>query len=209
MSKKMQKESARSRSSRATAGPAASKGKSKSTSKSSTRVISKGKPAMLTEGDQAPSFSLPQAGGGTVSLADFAGRNLVLFFYPRAGTPGCTIEASDFSRLAEKFTAADTSLLGVSADPVKAIETFHKKNLLKIPLATDEVHSTLKAFGVWDKKSMYGKVFDGVVRSTFLVGKTGRILKIWRKVKVSGHADDVLSTVIGTAKAAATHPSVS
>ena len=189
MSKKMQKESAKSKSPRKTAGPAASKGKSKSAVKNTL----KGKLAVLEEGDRAPSFSLPQAGGGTVSLSDFAGRNLVLFFYPRAGTPGCTIEASDFSRLAGKFAAADAALLGVSADPVKTIETFHKKNLLKFSLVTDEVHSSLKAYGVWDKKSMYGKMFDGIVRSTFLIGKTGRILKIWRKVKVAGHADEVLA----------------
>lgn len=188
MSKKMQKESAKPRSPRKTAGPSA-----------------RSKPALLAEGDRAPSFSLPQAGGGKVSMADFAGRNLVLFFYPRAGTPGCTVEASDFSRLARKFAAADTGLLGVSADPLTVVETFHKNNLLKIPLVTDEVHATLKAFGVWDKKSMYGKVFDGIVRSTFLVGKTGRILKIWRKVKVNGHADEVLAA----AKEAITQPPVS
>ncbi len=127
MSKKMQKESAKPRSPRKTAGSASNKSK----------------PAALAEGDQAPFFSLPQAGGSTASLTDFAGQNLVLFFYPRAGTPGCTIEASDFSRLAKKFAAADTALLGVSADPMKTIEAFHKKNLLKIPLATDEVQSLL------------------------------------------------------------------
>lgn len=192
MSKKMQKESAKPRSPRKT-GPAASKDGSKS------------KPATLVEGNKAPPFSLPQAGGGAVSLRDFAGRNLVLFFYPRAGTPGCIIEASDFSRLATKFTAVDTALLGVSADPLRSIETFHQKNLLKIPLVTDEVYSTLKAFGVWDKKSMYGKTFDGIVRSTFLIGKTGRILQIWRKVRVDGHAEAVLATV----KAAAAQPAVS
>ncbi len=140
-----------------------------------------------------------------MSLADFAGRNLVLFFYPRAGTPGCTIEASDFSRLAAKFAAMDTALLGVCADPVKSIETFHQKHLFKFPLATDELHSTLKAFGVWDKKSMYGKTFDGIVRSTFLIGKTGRILQIWRKVKVDGHAEAVLAA----AKATEAKPDVS
>lgn len=149
--------------------------------------------ATLSEGDKAPRFSLPRAGGGTISSADFAGGNLVLFFYPRAGTPGCTVEAADFSRMAGKFEAARTAVLGVSADPVKRIQTFQEKNLLEIPLATDELHKTLMAYGVWEKKSMYGKVFDGIVRSTFLIGPTGRILKIWRKVKVAGHADEVLA----------------
>ncbi len=180
MSKKMQKELAKPRSPRKTARPAIAKNAPESK-------------LALAEGDMAPSFSLPQAGGGMVSLADFTGRNLVLFFYPRAGTLGCTIEASDFSRLAGKFAAVDTALLGVSADPLKTIEMFHKKNLLKIPLVTDEVHSTLKAFGVWNKKSMYGKTFDGIVRSTFLIRTSGRILKIWRKVKVDGHAEEVLA----------------
>lgn len=167
--------------------------------KASKAASSKSSQTSLMEGNKAPSFSLPQAGGGTVSLKDFAGRNLVLFFYPRAGTPGCTVEASDFSRLVAKYTAANTAVLGVSADPLKTVEAFHKKQLLKFPLATDEDHSTLKAFSVWDKKSMYGKLFDGIVRSTFLIGKTGRILKIWRKVKVAGHAEEVLAA----AKAAA------
>ncbi len=189
MSKKMQKESAKPRLPRKTAGSTATKSK----------------PAALAVGNQAPFFLLPQAGGGMVSLTDFTGQNLVLFFYPRAGTPGCTIEASDFSRLAKKFTAADTALLGVSADPMKTIEAFHKKNLLKIPLVTDEVHLSLKAYGVWDKKSMYGKVFDGIVRTTFLIGKTGVILKIWQKAKVNGHADEILAA----AKAAAEGLSVS
>ncbi len=197
MSKKIQKESAVPGSPRKTARP------------KSFNSASKSKPAVLAEGDQAPSFSLPQADGGTVSLADFAGRNLVLFFYPRAGTPGCTIEAADFSRLSRKFAAANTDVLGVSADPVKTIETFHKKNLLKTPLVTDEAHLTLRAFGVWDKKSMYGKSFDGIVRSTFLIGETGRILKIWRKVRVAGHADEVLSAVLSAAKAGKAHSPIS
>lgn len=189
MSKKMQKDSVSPRSPQKPAKP----------------VTAQNDQTTLAEGSKAPSFSLPQAGGGTVSLADFAGRNLVLFFYPRAGTPGCTLEASDFSRLAPKFAALDTGLLGISADPIKAIETFHKKHLLKFPLATDEDAIMLKTFGVWDKKSMYGKTFDGIVRSTFLIGKTNRILKIWRKVKVDGHAENVLAAV----KAAAAGSAVS
>lgn len=156
--------------------------------------------AGLAQGDPAPAFSLPDGHGHVISPADFVGRKLVVFFYPRAGTPGCTIEASDFNRLGPEFAAANTAVLGVSADPPKAIESFRKKQLLEIPLVTDEIHDTLKSYGVWEKKSMYGKVFDGIVRTTFLIGEDGRILKVWRKVKVEGHADEVLAVATaGTA----------
>lgn len=159
-----------------------------------TRPVSTRQPVeKLVEGTRAPSFSLPLAGGGTVSLADFAGRKLVIFFYPRAGTEGCTREALDFSRLSSAFAAEKTELLGVSADPLKAQETFQRKNLLKISLASDEEHRMLTAYDVWQEKSMYGKTFMGIVRTTVLIDAHSKIERIWSKVKVDGHAEEVLS----------------
>jgi peroxiredoxin Q/BCP len=147
----------------------------------------------LAVGDLAPMFTLPCDGGGQVTLADFRGRKLVLFFYPKANTPGCTREAQAFSALARDFAAAGTALLGVSADPVKAQERFKAKFDLTVPLASDEAHTMLEAYGVWGEKSMYGKKFMGVFRVTLLVGPGGRILRIWRNVKVPGHAEEVLA----------------
>ena len=147
----------------------------------------------LAEGMKAPSFRLPRDGGETVTLADFAGRKLVLFFYPRADTPGCTKEAIDFTRLADAFAERQTAVLGVSADPLKAQERFRDKHELKVPLLSDEQHKMLEAYGAWGEKSMYGRTFLGVIRTTVLVGADGRIARIWRHVKVDGHADDVLA----------------
>jgi peroxiredoxin Q/BCP len=143
-------------------------------------------------GAKAPAFSLSHDGGGTVSLADFAGRKLVLFFYPRADTTGCTKEAIDFSRLRGDFGRADTENLGVSADPVPALAKFKAKYKLAIALASDEKHRMLEAYGVWQEKSMYGRKFLGIVRTTFLIGRDGRIAKVWPKVSVDGHAAEVL-----------------
>jgi peroxiredoxin Q/BCP len=147
----------------------------------------------LAEGARAPSFSLPRDGGGTVSLADYAGRKLVLFFYPRADTPGCTKEALDFTRLSAAFAAHQVAVLGISADPVKAQEAFRNKHQLSIPLVSDEHHEMLQAYGAWGEKSMYGRTFQGILRTTVLVGADGRILRVWRNVKVDGHADEVLA----------------
>ena len=147
----------------------------------------------LTEGSKAPAFSLPRDGGSTVSLGDYAGQKLVLFFYPRADTPGCTKEAIDFTRLAGAFAEAQTVVLGVSADPLKAQEAFRNKHELTTPLVSDEQHEMLEAYDVWGEKSMYGRTFLGVLRTTVLIGKDGRILRIWRHVKVDGHADEVLA----------------
>ena len=149
-------------------------------------------PALAVEGSLAPSFSLPRDGGATVSLADFAGQKLVIFFYPRANTPGCTKEAIDFTRLGREFKATGTAVLGVSADPLKAQESFRDKHDLTTPLLSDETQSMLKAYGAWGEKSMYGKVFEGVLRTTVLIGSDGRVARIWRGVKVDGHADAVL-----------------
>jgi peroxiredoxin Q/BCP len=119
----------------------------------------------------------------------------VLFFYPRADTPGCTKEAIDFTRLANAFAENQTAVLGVSADPPKAQEAFRDKHELSIPLVSDEKHDMLEAYGVWGEKSMYGKTFQGILRTTVLIGADGRIIRIWRHVRVDGHADEVLAAV--------------
>ena len=147
------------------------------------------------EGGKAPGFRLPRDGGDSVSLADYAGQKLVLFFYPRADTPGCTREAIDFTRLKADFAESGTAVLGVSADTVKAQESFRNKHELAIPLISDEHHEMLEAYGAWGEKSMYGKTFHGILRTTVLIGADGRIIRIWRHVRVDGHADEVLAAV--------------
>jgi peroxiredoxin Q/BCP len=147
------------------------------------------------EGAMAPGFSLPSDGGGTVSLADYAGKKLVLFFYPRADTPGCTREAIDFTRLNDAFADEGAAVLGISADTVKAQESFRTKHQLSVPLISDEQHEMLEAYGAWGEKSMYGRNFMGIIRTTVLIGADGRIVKIWRNVRVDGHADEVLAAV--------------
>lgn len=117
----------------------------------------------------------------------------MIFFYPRADTPGCTREAMDFSRLAKDFAASRTSVLGVSADPVKTQEAFGNKHKIGVPLLSDEKHSMLTAYGAWGEKSMYGKTFIGILRTTVLIDARGKIARIWRNVRVDGHADEVLS----------------
>ncbi len=148
---------------------------------------------LLAPGDKAPPFLLPRDGGGRISLSDFAGRNFVLYFYPKADTPGCTREARAFSALRPAFEAAGTAILGVSADPVRAQDKFKAKYDLSIPLASDETHQMLAAYGAWGEKSMYGRTFMGVIRTTFLIDRQGRIARIWPKVSVEGHAEDVLA----------------
>ena len=148
-------------------------------------------PQSPAEGAPAPDFNLPRDGGGTVSLADFKGGKLVLFFYPKADTSGCTIEAKDFSRLNAQFAKAGVSVIGVSADPVKKQDAFKAKHDLATPLASDETHAMLEAYGVWGEKSLYGRKFMGITRSTFLIGKDGKVARVWPKVKVDGHVDEV------------------
>ena len=143
-------------------------------------------------GDKAPAFKLPRDGGGEVSLASLKGKKLVLFFYPRADTPGCTLEAVAFTRLKSDFAACDTDVIGVSADPLKAQDKFRDKHALTTPLLSDETQTMLKAYGAWGEKSMYGKVFEGVLRTTVLIDIAGKITTIWRNVKVDGHAEAVL-----------------
>lgn len=155
----------------------------------------KGGTAALAAGAKAPAFTLPRDGGGTISLADFAGRKLVLYFYPRANTSGCTKEAIDFSRHKAAFNRVGAEILGVSADPVPAQDAFKAKHKLAIALASDEKHRMLDAYGVWQEKSMYGRKFFGIVRTTFLIGPDRRIARIWPRVSVGGHAEEVLAAV--------------
>lgn len=146
----------------------------------------------LVAGAKAPAFALPRDGGGKVSLKDFKGSNLVLYFYPKADTPGCTKEAIAFSRLRADFAKAGTVILGVSADPVAAQDKFKSKHKLSITLGSDETKKVLAAYGAWGEKSMYGRKFMGVIRKTFLIDAAGRIVRTWPKVRVAGHAEEVL-----------------
>ena len=164
----------------------------KATVKPKTESKPAGRSGGLAEGARAPEFSLPRDGGKSVSLADFAGEKLVVYFYPRADTPGCTRESMDFSRLAKDFAAARTKVIGVSADPVRAQDAFRDKYDLSVPLVSDEARSMIKAYGAWGEKSMYGKTFEGIIRTTVLVGADGRVQRVWRHVKVDGHAEQVL-----------------
>ncbi|KQV34309.1 MULTISPECIES: peroxiredoxin [unclassified Rhizobium] len=156
--------------------------------------------AKVATGDKAPDFTLPRDGGGTVSLSDFRGKWLVLFFYPKDDTPTCTTEAIDFSAKADAFTAAGVSLLGMSPDPVKKHDKFVKKYSLKTPLASDETKDICEAYGVWVEKSLYGRKYMGVERTTLLIAPDGTVAKLWEKVKISGHIDEVLQEA--TARAA-------
>jgi peroxiredoxin Q/BCP len=146
-------------------------------------------------GAKAPAFTLPRDGGGSVSLKDFAGRKLVLYFYPRADTPGCTKESIDFSRLKQAFARAGADILGVSADAVSAQDAFKAKHKLAISLGSDESRKMLDAYGVWQEKTLYGRKFLGIVRSTFLIGHDQRIAQVWPRVSVDGHAEAVLAAV--------------
>jgi peroxiredoxin Q/BCP len=140
----------------------------------------------------APDFQLPATGGRTVSRAGFAGKPFILYFYPKADTPGCTKEACAFQEALPKLGDMGLDVIGVSPDKIKSIQKFADKFSLTFPLASDEDHSVADMYGTWIEKSMYGKKYMGMERSTFLVGADGRILKCWRKVSVTGHADDVL-----------------
>jgi peroxiredoxin Q/BCP len=148
--------------------------------------------AKVTAGSKAPAFTLPTDGGGTVSLSDFKGRKLVLYFYPKADTSGCTREAMDFTRLKPAFTRANTAILGVSADPVTRLDKFKDKHGLKVTLGSDETHKVLEAYGVWAEKSLYGRKYMGILRNTYLIGPDGKVARVWEKVKVPGHAEEVL-----------------
>lgn len=149
-------------------------------------------PDLLAAGAAAPDFTLPRDGGAAISLRSLRGKKVVLYFYPRADTPGCTKEAIAFNGLRRAFEQAGTVILGVSADPVKAQDKFRDKYALGFPLVSDETHQMLEAYGVWGEKSMYGKTFLGVQRVSYLIDSKGIVAKVWPKVKVEGHAEDVL-----------------
>jgi thioredoxin-dependent peroxiredoxin len=147
----------------------------------------------LVAGDPAPDFELPTDGGGRAHLADLKGKRVVIYFYPKDDTSGCTAEAIAFNALRVKFAAAGTTVIGVSPDSAASHDGFKRKHDLKIALASDPERSAIGAYGVWKEKSMYGRKYFGVERSTFLIDRNGRIAKVWRKVKVPGHADEVLA----------------
>jgi thioredoxin-dependent peroxiredoxin len=145
-------------------------------------------------GDAIPDIALETPDGGSVRPSDFAGRKLVLFFYPKDDTPGCTTESKDFSALAQAFEQAGTALLGISKDPPKKHLKFIDKHSLSVPLASDaEAGGLSDALGIWTEKQNYGRTYMGMVRTTYLVGPDGRIARVWNKVKVKGHADEVLA----------------
>ena len=144
---------------------------------------------------QAPAFSLPNQKEQTVSLSDFTGKYLIFYFYPRDNTPGCTIEAKEFSALKEEFASLNCSIVGVSKDTIKKHQNFIAKQELTIDLLSDEENSVIDAYGAWQLKKNYGKEYMGIVRSTFLISPTGEIVKEWTKVRVKGHVDEVFATL--------------
>ncbi|MEO1748677.1 MAG: thioredoxin-dependent thiol peroxidase [Pseudomonadota bacterium] len=146
----------------------------------------------LPVGATAPDFSLPTDGGETVTLSALKGKNVVVYFYPKDDTPGCTKEAIAFSGLSSEFETANTVIIGISPDTVAKHDKFKTKHDLTVVLAADEERQAIEAYGVWVEKSMYGKKYMGVERSTYLVDADGKLAKIWRKVKVPGHAEAVL-----------------
>ena len=151
--------------------------------------------AELTTGQTAPQFELPRDSGGTLSLAELKGKPVVLYFYPKDDTSGCTAQAIDFTALKPEFEKAGAVVVGMSPDSAKSHAKFKTKHELGIDLVSDEARKTLEDYGVWVEKSMYGRKYMGVERTTFLIGPDGRILRIWNKVKVPGHAKEVLEAV--------------
>jgi thioredoxin-dependent peroxiredoxin len=149
----------------------------------------------IAEGGRAPDFALPRDGGGTASLKDFKGKSVVLYFYPKDDTPGCTLEAQAFTASAAAFKKAGAVVIGVSKDSVKRHDNFKAKYDLNLILASDEDGKTLEDYGVWVEKMNYGRKYMGIERSTFLIDGSGKIKKIWRKVRVKGHAEDVLAAL--------------
>ena len=147
----------------------------------------------LNPGDKAPDFALPTDGGGKITLKSLKGKNVVLYFYPKDDTSGCTKEAIDFNGLKAKFAKAETEIIGVSPDSPTSHDKFKTKHKLGFTLGSDESKEMLEAYGVWVEKSMYGRKYMGVERTTFLIDGKGKIRKIWRKVKVPGHAEAVLA----------------
>ena len=155
---------------------------------------------MLKIGDKAPSFSLPRDNGETITLAKLKGHPVVVYFYPRDDTPGCTTEAKDFSCLIDRFEALGARVVGISPDGALSHTNFKSKHELTVDLAADEDHAVATAYGVWVEKSMYGKNYMGVERATFLIDEGGRIASLWHKVKVPGHAEEVLGALEALAR---------
>ncbi|MEH3144849.1 MAG: peroxiredoxin [Methylobacterium frigidaeris] len=151
----------------------------------------------LNPGDPAPDFTLPGTGDETISLAGLKGRKAVLYFYPKDDTSGCTLEAQAFNGLKQDFAQADTVVIGISPDSIASHEKFRAKYGLDLSLASDESKAMLDAYGVWVEKSMYGRKYMGVERTTILLDRDGRIARVWPKVKVAGHADEVLAAARG------------
>src|SRR5688572_25165776 len=150
-------------------------------------------PMPLTVGQAAPAFKLPSSTGQAVDLKDFAGkRTVVLYFYPRADTPGCTTETCGFRDTLADYDEANVAVLGISPDPVKDVTKFGEKFKVNFPLLADEDHAIAEKYGVWQEKSMYGKKYMGVARTTFIIGKNGKILHVFEKVKPEGHDREVL-----------------
>ncbi len=151
---------------------------------------------LLNEGNAAPHFDMPADSGKNVSLSDFKGeKNVVLYFYPKDDTPGCTVEAKDFRDLVKDFAFEDTIVIGVSKDDIKSHCKFRDKYELSFTLASDKESDVCERYGVWAQKSMYGKTYMGIQRATFLIGKDGKIARIWPKVSVPNHAKEVLEEV--------------
>ena len=148
---------------------------------------------MITQGADAPDFTLPRDGGTEVTLSSFRPGKVVLYFYPKDDTPGCTLEAQDFTARMADFAAANTTVIGISKDSVKAHDKFCKKHGLSVILASDETGHTCEDYGVWLEKSMYGKTYMGVERTTVLIDGSGKVAQVWNKVSVKGHADEVLA----------------
>lgn len=184
-------------------GKAAAQSAAKTATGTTAKTAPAGKPRPATPapaetgglqvGDVAPAFKLPGSGGETLSLAGFKGKKLVLYFYPKDDTSGCTKEAIEFNALKSDFAKAGAVVVGMSPDSAKSHDKFREKYGLTFPLAADEGKETLSAYGVWVEKSMYGKKYMGVDRSTFLIDARGRVARVWRKVKVPGHAEEVLA----------------
>ena len=159
-----------------------------------TRIMRNGGKSMadLTIGQEAPDFELPRDGGGSVRLSSLRGKTVIVYFYPKDDTSGCTAEAIEFTALASQFDAAGAVVIGISPDSVKAHDRFKEKHALSVVLASDPDHHVLEEWGVWVQKSMYGRKYMGVERTTVLIDGTGTIRQVWRKVKVPGHAAEVL-----------------
>ena len=156
-----------------------------------SKTAAKASGNVINEGDAAPDFNAPSDGAGTISLSKLKGKNVVLYFYPKDDTPGCTVEAKDFGALSKDFEKANTVIIGVSKDSVQSHDKFKQKYCLPFALASDNA-SICEDYGVWTEKSMYGKTYMGIERTTFLIDAKGIIRNIWRKVKVDNHAKEVL-----------------